>query len=263
MVIQLRFMQLVRIMNEKIVDILHEIEKNEDIEILYACEAGSRVWGFANENSDYDVRFIYKKTDVKDYLSLSKTNDVIEYVGDDFDIVGWDIKKALNLHYKDNPNLREWLISDIIYIDKGIQSIFSGLGGFNKDVLKNHYSSMALTHWKKYCSLEFKKDKTKKYLYVIRSILSWKLLNSEIYPPIKIQDLLNHESINIDDYIKDAVNDLIDYHRNNGNLDEESFLKLNNFILDSLSQMKAVKTSSFKNIDEYDERFRELLVVCR
>lgn len=263
MVIQIRFIKLVRIMNEKIVDILHEIEKNEDIEILYACEAGSRVWGFANENSDYDVRFIYKKTDVKDYLSLSKTSDVIEYVGDDFDIVGWDIKKALNLHYKDNPNLREWLISDIIYIDKGIQSIFSGLGGFNKDVLKNHYSAMALTHWKKYCSLEFKKDKTKKYLYVIRSIFSWKLLNCEICPPLKIQDLLNHESINIDVNIKDAVNDLIDYHKDNGSLGEESFLKLNNFILDSLSQMKAIKTNSFKNLNDYDERFRELLVVCR
>ena len=209
------------------------------------------------------MRFIYKKTDVKGYLSLNKTSDVIEYVGDDIDIVGWDIKKALDLHYRDNPNLREWMMSDEIYIDKGIQSIFSGLGGFNIDVLKNHYSSIASAHWKKYCSLEFGKDKTKKYLYVIRSILCWKLLNRDIYPPIKIQELLDHELIGINGDIRDAVYELIDYHQGNGNLREDTFLMLNNFILDSLSQMKTVKTKSFKNLEDYDERFRELLVVCR
>ena len=78
-------------MRDKILSILAEIEKNEGIEILYACEAGSRVWGFANRNSDYDVRFIYKKRDTKRYLSLNKTSDVIEYVGEEFDIIGWDI----------------------------------------------------------------------------------------------------------------------------------------------------------------------------
>ena len=155
--------------------------------------------------------------------------------------------------------MREWLISDLIYIEKGIQSVFSGLGGFNIDVLKNHYSAMALTHWKKYCSLEFRNDKTKKYLYVIRSILCWRLLNRGIFPPIKIQDLLTHELINIDDEIKDAVNELIDYHQENGDLSEDSFLKLSNFILDSLSKMKKVKTNSYKNLDDYDEKFRELL----
>lgn len=250
-------------MRDKIIAILAEIEKNEDIEILYACEAGSRVWGFANKNSDYDIRFIYKKRDVKDYLSLNPTGEVIEYMGDDMDIIGWDIKKALNLHYKDNPNLREWLISPEVYIDKGIQNIFSGLGGFNIDVLKNHYSAIALKHWKKYCNMEFRKEKTKKYLYVIRSILTWMLLNRDIYPPIQIQDLLDHEFINISSDVRKAVYDLIDYHQDNGDLTEFTILKLNMFIIDSLSKMNTVKTKSFKSLEMYDERFRELLVVCR
>lgn len=250
-------------MREEIIKILHNIEQTEDVEILYACEGGSRAWGFANENSDYDVRFIYKKRNVSDYLSLNESSDVIECVGDELDMVGWDIKKALLLHYKNNPNLREWIISNEVYIDNGINSVFSGLGGFDIGILKNHYLAIAKTHWKKYCTLEFKKAKTKKYLYVIRSILCWRLLNRDIYPPIDIHDLLNHEFINLDEDIKTAINELIDYHQHKGDLNEMTVFKLNNFILDSLSSMKPTETNHYKDIHIYDERFRELLLVCR
>ena len=46
---------------EDIIEILHDIEENEDVEIIYACEYGSRVWGFENDESIHDVKFIYKK----------------------------------------------------------------------------------------------------------------------------------------------------------------------------------------------------------
>ena len=38
---------------------LAEIEKIHNIRIVYAVESGSRAWGFASPDSDYDVRFIY------------------------------------------------------------------------------------------------------------------------------------------------------------------------------------------------------------
>lgn len=251
-------------MNKKeIVQILHEMEKKNDIEILYACEVGSRVWGFENDESDYDVRFIYKHRDVKDYLTLKKADDFITCSRGDLDIVGWDIKKAMLLHYKDNPSLREWFYSNQIYIDHGVENIFSGLGGFNINVLKNHYAKIALKHWRKYSSLEFSKVKTKKYLYVIRSILCWSLLNRDIYPPINIHELIGHDFINLNEDIKKAIVKLIDYHKGNGDLSEKTVFKLNNFILDSLNVMKTDNVKSFKSLDDYDERFRELLLVCR
>ena len=37
---------------------LSQIEQRENIRILYACESGSRAWGFASPDSDYDVRFV-------------------------------------------------------------------------------------------------------------------------------------------------------------------------------------------------------------
>lgn len=246
-------------MKNKIIRVLKELEEENDIEILYACESGSRIWGFENDESDWDIRFIYRKTNLKDYLSLKNTSEVIEcYIGD-LDIVGWDIKKALILHYKDNPNLREWILSNQVYVNKGINSVFSNLGGFNIDVLKNHYASIALKNWKKYSNLKFDRTKTKQYLYILRSILCWNLLNRDIYPPINIYELLNHDFINLSDEIRLSIEILLKYHKNECEINETTVIKLNNFILSSLNRMKTVKVNSLKDIDDYDEKFRELV----
>lgn len=38
---------------------LSSFEKEKNIRILFACESGSRAWGFPSTDSDYDVRFIF------------------------------------------------------------------------------------------------------------------------------------------------------------------------------------------------------------
>lgn len=40
-------------------DQLETIEAEENVRIVYACESGSRAWGFPSADSDYDVRFLY------------------------------------------------------------------------------------------------------------------------------------------------------------------------------------------------------------
>ena len=56
-------------MRKKIQTQLRRIEEEESIKILLAVESGSRAWGFASPDIDYDVRFIYIRR-MEDYLKL-------------------------------------------------------------------------------------------------------------------------------------------------------------------------------------------------
>ena len=40
---------------------LRQIERAEGVTILHAVESGSRAWGFASPDSDWDVRFVYAR----------------------------------------------------------------------------------------------------------------------------------------------------------------------------------------------------------
>jgi uncharacterized protein len=46
-------------MKSQILSRLYKIEAEENVRIVYACESGSRAWGFPSADSDYDVRFLY------------------------------------------------------------------------------------------------------------------------------------------------------------------------------------------------------------
>lgn len=94
---------------------LRGIEAEENVRILYACESGSRAWGFPSKDSDYDVRFVYLRRP-EAYLSIFEQRDVIERpISELLDINGWDLKKGLTLFRKSNPPLLEWLQSPIRY----------------------------------------------------------------------------------------------------------------------------------------------------
>ena len=64
-------------MRETILSKLKEIENKENVKILLAVESGSRAWGLASRDSDYDVRFLYVRP-MADYLRLERSRDVIE-----------------------------------------------------------------------------------------------------------------------------------------------------------------------------------------
>jgi len=56
----------------KIHTLLRDVETKHGIEILYACESGSRAWGFASPDSDYDIRFLYRRPN-RDWLKEVKS----------------------------------------------------------------------------------------------------------------------------------------------------------------------------------------------
>ncbi|WP_019946746.1 nucleotidyltransferase domain-containing protein [Hymenobacter aerophilus] len=94
---------------------LRQLEATHDIRILYACESGSRAWGFPSPDSDYDVRFIYCHPAAW-YLTLDEGPDTLNFpVDDELDLAGWELRKALRLLRGSNAALFEWLQSPVVY----------------------------------------------------------------------------------------------------------------------------------------------------
>ena len=73
---------------------LKTLAAEKKVDILFACESGSRAWGFASPDSDYDVRFVYTHP-LEWYLGLSENKDSINIMEGDFDAVGWELRKKL------------------------------------------------------------------------------------------------------------------------------------------------------------------------
>lgn len=97
-------------------DLLARIEQDYDLDILFACEAGSRAWGLANPSSDYDIRFIFRYHGLKKYLRLNKPKSVLDFQSP-FDTSGYDVFKAFELISKSNPSIYEWVYSPVIYME--------------------------------------------------------------------------------------------------------------------------------------------------
>lgn len=160
-------------MKDLIIQRLNEIETTENVVIFYACESGSRAWGFPSADSDYDVRFLYLRPQDW-YLSIQEKRDVIEReLENNLDVNGWDLKKALNLLLKSNPPLLEWLGSPIVYQEKSnIAEKMRELAKlyYSPTACMYHYLHMARGNFREY----LKGDQVwhKKYFYVLRPILA-------------------------------------------------------------------------------------------
>lgn len=170
---------------------LSALETRHDITILFACESGSRAWGFASPDSDYDVRFIYvHKPDW--YLRVQPQRDVIELPIDaELDISGWELRKALRLLAGGNPTLFEWLQSPLCYrADTLFRTELQALAQHYHSPLKSrhHYLAMARNNFRGY--LQGETVRWKKYLYVLRPLMAAAWLDSGLgMVPMRFADL--------------------------------------------------------------------------
>jgi len=170
---------------------LKEIELAYGVTVLHAVEAGSRAWGFASVDSDYDVRFIFKYPDSR-YLMYRKPLDCIESVTMKYDFVGWDIYKALHLLEKSNSSLIEHLRSPIVYVNRMPDM---PLLRVNLSRLAHHYIGLAESHMKRYWVRE-NDVSAKKMLYVVRCVLcAYYIFEHIATPPVVFDQLtgVDHE----------------------------------------------------------------------
>ncbi|NCC00983.1 MAG: nucleotidyltransferase domain-containing protein [Clostridia bacterium] len=171
---------------------IKEIEAKENVKILHAVESGSRAWGFASPDSDYDVRFIYVRPK-EFYLGLQSKTDYIDWeLNEILDINGWDISKVLQHVHKANATIYEWANSPIVYyttpeweqMQECINKYFSCKSAIY------HYYGTANKNYLKYLLDDM--VKYKKYFYVLRSILACKWIEKkQCPPPVLFQDLVD------------------------------------------------------------------------
>jgi predicted nucleotidyltransferase len=241
---------------------LRQLELEEQITMLWVCESGSRAWGFASEDSDYDVRFIYLRR-TEDYLRASPLRDVIEKpISGELDISGWDLTKALGLFRKSNPPLLEWLQSPIVYTEyPGFRQALSALipDFYSERDSMYHYMSMAERGRRQHLT----KDtiKLKKYFYMLRPVLACMWIDQGYGPPpIEFHRLLDR--VLPDGAIREAIDDLLKRKIVSSELDKGPQIPvLSNFIIDQMEVFTAAtkETQFTKAWEPLDDLFRAVI----
>jgi uncharacterized protein len=179
-------------MQEIIQTQLQTLEEKFSVKILFACESGSRAWGFPSPDSDYDVRFIYMHNKAW-YLSLEEGKDTIDIpVNDVLDINGWDLRKSLRLAMKSNAVIYEWMQSPIIYCEKNdFRALFQQIApsNFSPIAAIHHYLSMGRK--KQAECLAEPNVKLKRYFYALRATLAalW-IAEYKAIPPMELKHLM-------------------------------------------------------------------------
>lgn len=246
-------------MRDKILELLADIERERDVRILYACESGSRAWGFHSEDSDYDIRFIYAAHAGR-YLSVSNPPDTIEIaIKDDLDPGGWDVRKALGLLGKSNGPLIEWLHSPIVYLDSEyFRENWQDLSRkvLQPSKLRHHYMGLAVQISKR--KLAEDAPSAKAYLYVMRALLAARWIETHrTVPPVPFMELV----ATTDGTLKKALEDLIAAKALSGETDSQGRIaRIDEFIEQEIAgdcAMNDMSEPSAKNISLLlDREFR-------
>lgn len=262
---------------------LSQIEQRENIRILYACESGSRAWGFASPDSDYDVRFIFVRP-VEDYLRVKELPDFIDAeLNEIYDINGWDLKKFFKQLYKSNPVLFEWANSPIVYkTTPEWESV--------KTIMKDYVLQVAMIHHyrgmgRRNCFLAISANEKaklsrnpsskdlgralrgsageivlKKYLYVLRPVLAciW-IMQKHTVPPTEFSKLVDEV---LPDVLKTSVDELLTVKMKSGEKDKGSRIpQIDSFIEAKLNEATVypVVAEEQENYEKLDKLFLEIV----
>lgn len=169
------------------------IERDHAVRVLYAAESGSRAWGFASPDSDYDVRFIYVH-DCNWYLRVFEQRDVIErMLPGDLDVSGWELRKALRLMARCNLAFNEWFDSPIVYRQD------AAFVAHMRELIARHFQpARALFHYLSMAGKTHEEHladdsvRLKKLFYFLRAILACRWIeNVRSQPPTRFAQLLS------------------------------------------------------------------------
>jgi predicted nucleotidyltransferase len=245
---------------------LVKVEEAEAVRILLAVESGSRAWGFPSPNSDFDVRFVYCRSQPWYFsVDVEEKRDVLEYdISEDIDLNGWDLRKALSLLARSNPTVVEWLQSPIEYLAQGsfrasalqsLATLYSPATGIH------HYRSMAKANYRGY--LRADAVPLKKYFYVMRPLLAIRWIEAtKGPPPIEFDRLLGGLAGRTD--LLDDIAQLLEKKKLSAEMQLAApFPRLNQFIeaeLDRLEGLSHEPAEKAAKLEQVNPLFRRLVL---
>lgn len=172
---------------------LSSIESDHGVRIPWAIESGSRAWGFASPDSDYDCRFFFVGPK-SSYAGLWPSRDVIETPLEGLlDVNGWDLRKAVRLAVAGNATVGEWLRSPWVYRgDPDFRDDLLDLVGAVTDPvrLRRHYLHVGRSQWAR-AGEDAGVVRLKRVFYAIRPAVTLHWLDHHAgVPPMNLDELL-------------------------------------------------------------------------
>lgn len=233
---------------------LLEIEEKEQVKILHAVESGSRAWGFASPDSDYDVRFIFVRPKT-DYLRLDEPRDVIEWQLDEvLDINGWDLKKTLRQFHRGNATLFEWSNSPVVYKTTGEwRRIYETAAPyFSVKAASYHYYGTANNTYMQH--LQEENVNYKKYFYALRPLLAGLYIQRHGCPPPVLFD--NLMKMELPEELRSGIMELLELKKKMGESEKGPQIPVvQSFIEQELARQKAFSENS---VDDRRSGWKEL-----
>ncbi|MBI5066449.1 nucleotidyltransferase domain-containing protein [Candidatus Woesearchaeota archaeon] len=255
----------------KIATLCKQVEKEQNIKILFAIENGSRAWRMESENSDYDVRFVFVRP-IEDYFCLKTKQDVIELYFDKeckpcpvkenyIDMVGFDIQKFVRLLAKSNPTAIEWLITDITYHGQQNKVLKNfAEKNFNPISLIYHYQSLCNQNYTKYIKsgnlVSFKK-----YLYAFRGLVNALFVKRfNKIPPIAFNETFTTKSL-LPDRVLQKIQEIITLKKQGKEKEIISHIPLfDNYIEGFLKEPIAKEEPKERHILELEKEIKRIIL---
>ena len=234
--------------------IQHVFQDRDDIPLFY-IESGSRLWGMASPDSDYDVRGFHLPSKAQ-YYDYRQHRDLIEIMDGDFDFVSFDLNKMFGLLAKSNPTVLEWVRAHIIYFNQ-----FPEWDKFKDRLLEEvdykalyyHYLSLAKGGMN---VMQVADNFTyKKVFYSIRGLMSAELATQQIMPELLITELF--EQIDANDQLRHWAEDYLEIKKQQKEkaqvpeAEQIQILKLLNDKIEILSSRKIEQTNNIEKLKNY------------
>ena len=238
-------------------NILNEIEYNNNIEIIYAALHGSRLYDFENDESNYNIYFIYKQN-IEEYLTINNTQTKINHEEDNYIFKGIDIKQALQLHHKSDHKLYEIINSTTTYIKK---YDFNNIIPLDKTQLLNQYTKLAEINFKtsrQDIPYTLKREDIKNYIYSIIYVLQWNELYEKDIITFNIHKLKKPLIEHLQEYIEAFIRTYNSGYLQIGYIELSN---INSWLYNQIKIMKNTKLPKKRNLNyEYHNwKFREII----